>query len=87
MTQNEIVKKNLELHAIWMNYVFEHPEILEKIPPHAHLVILPNNDLELANENTKTIKRIQSEGYSVVLVHMDIPKPPVPKIELVEAYS
>ena len=87
MSQNDIVKKNLELHALWMNYVFDHPEILDKVPPNAHLVIVPNNDAKLANENTKTIRHLHSEGYLVVVVHMDVPKLPVPKIELVEAHS
>ena len=87
MHRNDIVKKNLELHALWMNYVFDHPEVFEKIPSNAHLVILPNNDPQLANENSKTIKQLQSKGHSVVVVHMDIPKPPVTKIELVEAQT
>lgn len=42
MTKNEIVRKNIELHAEWMRYVFEHPKVLDKIPKGAELIIVPN---------------------------------------------
>lgn len=85
MNQDEIVRKNLELHAAWMSYVFEHPEVLEQIPANAQLVIIPNDDLVLAEENTRTAKRLKEKGQPVVIVHMDTPKPPTPQIEVIEA--
>ncbi len=56
MTKNEIVKKNLDLHGEWMNYVFEHPEVLDRIPKGAVLVILPEDDEALYDENYKVLE-------------------------------
>ena len=44
MTQDEIIRKNLDLHAEWMKYVFEHPDVLDRIPKGAVLVILPEDE-------------------------------------------
>ncbi|ODS33248.1 MAG: hypothetical protein SCARUB_01639 [Candidatus Scalindua rubra] len=87
MSKNEIVRKNLDLHAEWIRYIFEHPEVLDKIPQGAQLVILPNNDPALAKENNKTIGRLKAEGLPVVIVHLDLPKPPRPQIEVITANS
>ena len=32
MTKDEIIKKNLDLHAEWMKYAFENPDVLTKSP-------------------------------------------------------
>jgi len=86
MTKDEIVKKNLDLHSEWMKYLFEHPDMLDKLPRGAQVVILPDNDTELAAENSKTIEQLKKEGLPVVIVHLELPKPPVPKIEMVSAH-
>lgn len=86
MSENEIVKKNLELHAEWMRYVFEHPEVLDQIPEGAQLVIIPSNDPILAAENKKTADYLKAEDLPVVIVHLDLPKPPTPQIEIVSTH-
>ena len=85
MRQNEIARKNLELHAEWMRYVFEHPEVLDQIPKGAELIIIPNNDAALAMENKKTVRELKAKGLPFVIVHLDLPKPPIPQIEVVMA--
>ena len=85
MRRNEIVRKNIELHEEWLRYVFEHPEVLDKIPKGAELILVPNNDSLLARENEKTVKELKAKGLPFVLVHLDLPKPPVPQIEVVMA--
>lgn len=85
MSQDEIVKKNMELHAAWMSYCFEHPETLEQIPANAQLVIIPNDNPSLARENMRTADNLKKKGCSVVIVHIDTPKPPTPQIEVIEA--
>ena len=81
--KNEIVKNNLELHAQWMRYCFEHPEILDKIPEGAQIVIVPDNNPRLAKENMRTAEQLKAKNLPVVIVHLDLPKPPEPKIEVV----
>jgi len=82
MIQEEIVRRNLDLHAEWMKYVFEHPEILDKIPAEAQLVIIPNDDPVMAEENSKIAKNLKSQGLPVVIVHIDSPKPVTAQIEV-----
>ncbi len=65
-----------------MKYSFEHPEVLDKIPPDAELVILPKNDHKLRDVNKKTANSLLKKGMKVVIVELEIPKTIVPKIEL-----
>jgi hypothetical protein len=74
MIENEIVRKNLDLHAEWIRYVSEHTEVLDRIPQGAQLVILPSNDPALAKENKRTIERLKAEGLPVVIVHQRYPQ-------------
>lgn len=82
MEQSEIIKKNLDLHAEWMRYIFEHPEVLDQIPQGAELVIVPNNDQVLAKENQKVADSLKAKGLPFVIIHLDLPKPPKPEIEV-----
>lgn len=82
MTQDEIVRRNLDLHAEWMRYAFEHPEVLDKIPVDAHLVIIPNDDPVMGEENSKIARNLKSQGVPVVIVHIDSPKPVTAQIEV-----
>ena len=86
MIENEIVRKNLDIHAEWIRYVSEHTEVLDQIPQGAQLVILPNNDPALAKENKRVIERLKAEGLPLVIVHLDLPKPPRPQIEVITAH-
>ncbi len=81
MEKDKIIKKNLDLHAEWMRYTFENPEVLDRIPPGAQLVIIPNDDPGLAEENTRTFQSLKSQGISVVIIRMDSPKLITPQIE------
>ena len=85
MEQNEMTKKNLDLHAEWVRYCFEHPEILERIPDGAQVVIVPGNDAVLAEENHKIAEELKAKGLPVVMVYLDLPKPPVPRLEIITA--
>ena len=77
-----IVKKNLDLHAEWMRYLFEHPEAMDRIPEGAQVVILPIDDPQLAQENTKTLTAAKTQGIPVVVVRIPSPKPPTAQIEV-----
>jgi len=87
MTKNEIVKKNLDLHAEFMRYTFENPDILDQIPTGARLVILPEDDPELYEENLKVVKAQQKKSIPFVIVRMKTPKLITPHIEVVSSSS
>jgi len=72
----------LDLLNDFMKYAFENPEVMEKIPPEAELVILPVNDQDLYEYNRKMADRMFSQGKKVVLVKMKRPEPHVPELEL-----
>jgi len=82
ITKNKIIKKNLDLLNEFMKYAFEHPEVLDKIPPEAELVILPTNDPDLCAVNKKMADSLVKKGKKVVVVELEKPKIVIPKIEL-----
>ena len=47
MTKDLAIKKNLDLLNEFMKYAFNNPEVLEKIPPDAEVIIFPTDDPEL----------------------------------------
>lgn len=85
MTKDEIVKKNLDLNAEWMKYAFENPDVLDRIPKGATLVILPEDDKELYDENYKTLEAEKKKGITVFVVKMKVPKPQISDIEIIAA--
>ena len=82
MRKDLAIKKNLDLLNEFMKYAFENPEILEKIPPEAELVILPLDDQELYKYNEELANKIFSQGKNVVLVKMKKPEVSIPQLEL-----
>jgi len=82
MKKEEAIKRNLDLLNEFMRYAFENPEVMDKIPPEAELVILPVDDQQLCDYNRKTADKIFSQGKTVVLVKIKRPEPSVPELEL-----
>ena len=82
MTSNGIIQHNLDLHAEWMRYVFDHPEVLDRIPEGAHLVIIPTNDPVLAEANLATLQSLRGKGIPVVVIRIALPNPATPQIEV-----
>ena len=85
MTRDEITKKNLDLHAEWMKYIFENPDVLDTIPKGAVLVILPEDDKELYEENYRILEENKKKGIPVFVVTMKMPKPQISSIEIIAA--
>lgn len=83
MTKDEIMKKNLDLHSEWMKYAFENPDVLDKIPKGAVLVILPEDNRELYEENYKILEENKKKGIPVFVVTMKMPKPQISNIEII----
>ena len=82
MDHDTLVKKNLDLHAEWMRYLFDHPEAMDQIPEGAQVVIIPTDEPEVARENAHTLAAARGRGIPVVIVHMPFPKPIIPQIEV-----
>ena len=85
MTRDEVIKKNLDLHAEWMKYAFENPDVLDRIPKGAVLVILPEDDKELYAENYRVLEENKRKGVPVFVVTMKMPKPQISSIEIIAA--
>ena len=85
ITRDEVIKKNLDLINEFMKYAFDHPDVLDKIPMDAELVILPIDDPELYNENKKTADSLLKKGEKVIIVEFERPREISPKIELLTA--
>ena len=85
MTKEEMIKKNLDLHSEWMKYAFENPDVLDRMPKGAVLVILPEDDKELYAENYKILKQNKGKGLPVFVVTMKMPKPQISNIEIIAA--
>lgn len=85
MTKDEIIKKNLDLHAEWMKYVFDNPDVLERIPKGAVVVILPEDDEALYSENYKVLEENTKKGIPVFVVRMKTPRPQISNIEIIAA--
>ena len=81
MRKNSAIKKNLDLLNEFMKYAFDNPNVLEKIPPEAELVILPIDDQELCEYNRKMANKMFSQGKKIVIVKMKKPELPVPEVE------
>ena len=82
MKKDIAVKKNLDLLNEFMRYAFDNPEVMDKIPPEAELVILPIDDQRMYDYNQKIADKMLSQGKTVVLVRIKQPEPSVPQIEL-----
>ncbi len=85
MKKEMAVRKNLDLLDIFMKYAFDHPNILDKIPSDAELVILPKGDSELYSMNKKLAESMVNEGKKVVIVHLQEPKIEDPQMSLLSA--
>lgn len=82
MTENETIKRNLDLLNEFMKIAFDQPEILDKVPKGSELIILPENDPELYAANLKIKQLLEEKGEKVVVVRMKKPEIiPLPVIE------
>ncbi|MEW6103305.1 MAG: DUF5647 family protein [bacterium] len=68
MNKQELFEKNLELTTEFNRYVLEHPELEKRIPKDAIVVILPEYDRELAEENLKIAKARKEKEQPLVFV-------------------
>jgi hypothetical protein len=86
--EKKMVERNIELSAEFSRYLFEHPEIEEKISVDAEVVLLPEFDKELKEFNLQLGKNIEKEGGKVIYVSIKEIRPKkLSRIEKVELES
>lgn len=71
MTREEIFRKNQQLSTEFELYILEHPEIEEKIPDNAMIVLLPEYDKELAAKNIELSEANKEPGQQIVYVKVE----------------
>ncbi|RLC78645.1 MAG: hypothetical protein DRI61_09520 [Chloroflexi bacterium] len=75
MTERELFEKNLELQAIFLEYVLKHPDILDQFPQDFQLVILPEDDPELSQRNLELLRTHSNGNKPVVVVKLKSSRP------------
>lgn len=79
------MERNIEISAEFSRYLFEHPEIEDKIPAGAEIILLPEFDEALKEYNLKLGKETESEGGKAVYVSIKEMRPKIrSRIEHIE---
>ena len=85
MSERELRDKNISLSIEFSKYVFEHPELEDKIPKGAQVVLLPEYDKELAEYNLMIAEKQREAGQPVVYVKIrKLLAPRLSRVEKVE---
>lgn len=73
-----IVEKNITLSFEFERYILEHPDVLERMPQGAEIVLLPRDDPELYRINLEAAQRARcgGDGRPVVYVEIEALAPP-----------
>nr|MBI3612201.1 hypothetical protein [Nitrospirota bacterium] len=76
MTDQEMFSKNLALSREFDLYMLEHPEVAERIPEQALIVLLPEDDPDLCAKNLEIAKARREPGQPLVSVRVEKVNPP-----------
>ena len=86
--EKEMIERNIELSAEFSRYIFEHPEIEEKIPLGAEIILLPEFDQDLKEFNLRLGKAIEAKGEKVIFIIIESLRPKtLSRIEKIELRS
>ena len=83
MNKKSVAYKNIVLNTEFNKYLVEHPEVADRIPNNALVVILPDNDSALCRKNLSLVRRHREKNQPVVQVRVRKLAPP-PKSRLVQ---
>ncbi len=70
MRDCKLPEKNLELSFEFTRYLLAHPELEEKIPKGAQVVLLPDYDERLRRFNLRNSKHQRKDGQPVIYVRI-----------------
>ncbi|GFP21052.1 hypothetical protein HKBW3S43_01836 [Candidatus Hakubella thermalkaliphila] len=71
MTEKELFEKNQKLSTEFDLYLLDHPELLDKIPENALIVLLPEFDQELKQKNLEMARLHREKEQPLVYVKVD----------------
>ena len=71
MIEKELIEKNINLSIEFSKYIFEHPELEDKIPKGSQVVLLPEYDEELCKFNKTIADKQREKGQPVVYVKIE----------------
>jgi hypothetical protein len=71
MTKEKLFRKNQQLSTEFELYLLEHPEIENKIPNNALIVLIPDYDKELADKNREIAEANREPEKPVVYVRVN----------------
>lgn len=83
MTTARFIYKNIVLNTEFNKYLIAHPDIADKIPNNALVVILRDDDPALCHKNLSLARRHREKHQAVVHVRVKKLAPP-PKSRLVQ---
>ena len=64
----ELIDKNIGLSIEFSKYIFEHPELEDKMPKGAQVILLPEYDKELCEYNLMIAEKQREREQPVVYV-------------------
>lgn len=71
MTREELFRKNQQLSTEFELYLLDHPEIEDKIPDNAMIVMVPEYDKGLAEKNIELAEANKEPGQTIVYVKVE----------------
>ena len=71
MNEKEMIEKNISLSIEFSKYIFEHPDLEDRIPKGAQVVLLPEYDKELSAYNLKIAEKQREENQPIVYVKIE----------------
>ncbi len=71
MSEKEMIEKNISLSIEFSKYIFEHPDLEDRIPKGAQVVLLPEYDKELSAYNLKIAEKQREENQPIVYVKIE----------------
>ena len=84
----EMIERNIELSAEFSRYLFEHPELEEKLPADAEIILLPDYDEELKKFNLELGRGLEADGGKAIYISIKAIRPKIlSRIESVELRS
>lgn len=66
--EKKMIGRNIELSVEFSRYLFEHPELEEKIPLGAEIIILPEFDNQLKDFNLELGRELEASGERVAYI-------------------
>jgi len=84
-THQEMTQANIELGAEFSRYLFDNPDLENRIPPDSEIIFLPQFDQDLMDFNVKLGKKLEADGNKVAYVRIEKLNPKIlSRIEGVE---